>query len=245
MIRRSVALRGLFITGTDTGVGKTYVTAALARELTRQGVKVAAYKPVVTGVTTDPAGRPCWADVETLAAALADRYDTERICPQRFRAPVAPPVAARLEGTRVDPQLLRDGANWWRGGVDVLLVEGAGGLLCPLTDDETVADLASDLGLPLLIVARQALGTINHTLLTIEVARSRGLRIAGVVLNEVEPVAGDASAATNADEIESRGQVPVLALMRHGDPAGLLLNRQGHTMDWQALCGAGGAGDCD
>ena len=232
-------MRGLFITGTDTGVGKTYVTAALARELSRQGLKVGAYKPVVTGLTTAPDGRSCWSDVETLTAALADRHAAERICPQRFRAPVAPPVAASLEGTRVDAELLRDGANWWRGRVDVLLVEGVGGLLCPLTDDETIADLAGDLGFPLLIVARQALGTINHTLMTIEVARSRGLRIAGVVLNEVEPAASDASAATNADEIESRGQAPVLTLLRHADPAGLLLNRHGHTMDWQALCGAG------
>ena len=235
-------MRGLFITGTDTGVGKTYVTAALARELSRRGLKVGAYKPVATGVTTDPGGGTSWADIDRLAAALADRHGSDRICPQRFRAPVAPPVAARLEGTRVDAQLLREGANWWRGRVDVLLVEGVGGLLCPLTDDETVADLAGDLGLPLLIVARQALGTINHTLLTIEVARSRGLRMAGVVLNEVEPAASDASAATNADEIESRGQVPVLTVVRHGDPAGLLLNRHGHTMDWQALCGAGGSG---
>ena len=235
-------MRGLFITGTDTGVGKTYVTAALARALARQGLKVGAYKPVATGVATDADGRPYWADVETLAAALADRQDDERICPQRFRAPAAPPVAAGLEGARVDAQLLRAGANWWRGRVDILLVEGVGGLLCPLTHDETIADLAGDLGFPLLIVSRQALGTINHTLLTIEVARSRGLRMAGVVLNEVQPAASDASAGTNADEIESRGQVPVLTLVRHADPAGLLLSRQGHTMDWQALCGAG---DCD
>jgi dethiobiotin synthetase len=223
-------------------VGKTYVTAALIRALRHDGVNVGAYKPVATGAEFDAAGRPRWEDVEALAAALEHEYDTGRICPQRFQAAVAPPVAAGLAGGRVDAQRLRDGVAWWRGRVDVLLVEGVGGLLCPLTEHETVADLAGDLRLPLLIVARQALGTINHTLLTIEAARSRGLTIAGVVLNEVVPVAGDASVETNADEIETRGGVPVLASVPHADAPGLLLDRQGRTMGWQTLYGVAG---CD
>ena len=231
-------MQGLFITGTDTGVGKTYVTAALAREFRRQGVNAGVYKPAATGSIVDTAGQPHWPDVEALSRALDGRFPDDRICPQRFHAPLAPPVAARGEGTRVDPQRLRAGADWWRGQVDVLLVEGVGGLLCPLTECETVADLAADLRFPLVIVARQALGTINHTFLTIEAARARGLQMTGIILNEVEPRPNDPSVESNADEIEARGCVPVLTIVAHGQVDGLLLDRRGRTMDWRELCGA-------
>ena len=230
--------RGLFITGTDTGIGKTFVAALLARELRRQNLKVGAYKPVATGAVLDHEGRARWEDVETLVAALDDRYEADRICPQRFEAPLAPPLAARAEGRTVDRELLRRGAEWWMDRVDLLLIEGVGGLLCPLTETGTVAELAADLRAPLLIVARQALGTINHTLLTIEAARSRGLTITGVVLNEPAPAAGDPSVASNAAEIESRGGVGVLATLAHGQSRGLLHDRHGRTIDWIALCGA-------
>ncbi|HUG93185.1 MAG TPA: dethiobiotin synthase [Planctomycetaceae bacterium] len=229
--------RGLFITGTDTGVGKTWVAALLARELRAQGLTVGAYKPAATGACTDPDGRLRWQDVDALAAVLGGTWDPARICPQRFIAPLAPPVAARGEGRSVDRDLLVRGAAWWSGQVEVLLIEGVGGLLCPLTDGETVADLAAGLRLPLLVVARQALGTINHTLLTIEAARGRGLAIAGVILNEVAPASGDPSVATNADEIESRAGVRVLATLSHGQQAGLLRDRHGRTIEWRELCG--------
>src|SRR5690606_6781856 len=110
-------------------------------------------KPVCSGGVPDGAGGIVWDDVRSLASAVGNAFPDDRICPQRFLAPLAPPVAARREGRRVDADLLRQGARWWQGRVDLLLVEGVGGLLCPLPDDETVADLAGDLGWPLIIVA--------------------------------------------------------------------------------------------
>ena len=230
---------GLFITGTDTGVGKTFVTAGIARQLVAQGVAVGVYKPVCSGCELDSARRPFWPDVAELAAAAGGRFDLERICPQRFEAPLAPPVAARLEGRTVDSQLLREGARWWSGRADVLLVEGVGGLLCPLTDAETVADLAVYLGFPLVIVARLGLGTINHTLLTLEAAQRRGLSVAGLVLNEARPGTPDLLVETNPLEIAARTRVPILAILRHS-PAGRLLPVEGATrMDWLSLARPG------
>lgn len=229
--------RGLFITGTDTGVGKTYVAAMIVREATAAGLTAGAYKPCCSGAVVGPEGEPGWDDVDVLADALGRPVDRSRICPQRFRAPLAPPVAARQEGTTVDSDLLRAGARWWRDRVELLIVEGVGGLLCPLTEEETVADLAADLGYPLIIVARSGLGTVNHTLLTVEAARHRGLAVAGVVLNEVSPDPSDESVETNSSEIARRGDVPVLGLLGHGESCGLLRDAGRIRVDWQSLAG--------
>jgi dethiobiotin synthetase len=121
--------RGLFITGTDTGVGKTYVTALAAREALRQGLSVGAYKPACSGATREPGGSLVWNDLRVLEEAIQFRQAAERICPQRFAAPLAPPVAARTEGRTVHAKLLRDAAYWWEGRVELLLIEGVGGLL--------------------------------------------------------------------------------------------------------------------
>jgi dethiobiotin synthetase len=208
--------RGLFITGTDTGVGKTTVAAMIARHLRAEGRRAGAYKPVCTGGTLGSDGRLVWADVDALCEAIGRAFPAERICPQTFAAPLAPPFAAAAEHRQVDRQLLRTGAAWWYGQVDVLLVEGVGGLLCPLTDDETVADLARDLNLPVLIVARLGLGTINHTLLTVEAAERRGLEVAGIVLNEAEPGTDDPSTRINPAAIAARCHTPVLGVVAHG-----------------------------
>lgn len=230
-------LSGLFITGTDTDVGKTFVSVLIAEQLRTEGVKVGAYKPACSGAV-ETAGGPVWEDVEALHAAAGGTFGRERICPQRFLAPLAPPVAAREEGRAVDGALLRSGAEWWAARCDFLIVEGAGGLLCPLTEEETVADLAVDLGLPLLVVARAALGTINHTLLTIEAARSRGLTIAGVVLNEVTP-ADVAAASANAAEITRRSGAPVLGIVAHGRPGRVVRNGRQGRVDWRSVSGKG------
>ena len=222
---------GLFVTGTDTGVGKTYVASLIARELVAAGLKVGAYKPVCSG--SDDRG--VWRDVESLSAAIGDNFPLERICPQRFTAPLAPPVAARREGLHVDSHLLRTGARWWQDRVELLLVEGVGGLLCPLTDEETVADLASDLGFPLVVVAHMALGTINHTLMTIEVAKHRGLRVARIVLNQASADAGDLASNTNAGEIAARVDVPLLGVVAHGQSVGLLQQGRLIRINWLTL----------
>lgn len=225
-------MRGLFITGTDTGIGKTYVAAGIISVLRSRGVRVGAYKPAASGSTLGAEG-PIWDDVVRLQSALGGDIPAERICPQSFHAPVAPPVAARLEGKRVDAKLLRSGIEWWRDRAEVLIVEGAGGLLAPLTDSESVADLAAALGFPLVVVARMSLGTINHTLLTVEAAKARNLSVAGIILNQsIAPDSGDRSCATNADELAKRCPVPILAILPHSPVAGLLRQSPLFTIDW-------------
>lgn len=201
--------QGLFVTGTDTGVGKTWLTVMIVRQLLQAGVNVGTYKPVCSGSQVVEEGEQ-WEDVEALYAATEGRFPRQRIAPQCFTAPLAPPDAARSQGATVDERLIRSGFDWWQQQVQCVLVEGAGGLLCPLTDVHTMADLASWLELPLLIVARVGLGTINHTLLTVEVAERRGLKVAGIVLNR-STLADDVSLlARNWRQIASRTNVPVL-----------------------------------
>ncbi len=234
--------RGLFITGTDTGVGKTHITCLIARQLIAAGVQTAAYKPVCSGavqkrsaISTDQNDVE-WEDLVRLSAATGGKWTDETICPQRFLAPLAPPIAAKMEGRIVDFQLLVDGSRRF-SGAEVLLVEGAGGWLSPLTESATVADLAQELKLPILIVARAGLGTINHTLLTIESIRARGLPIAGIVLNEVVPSGNDISYRTNGDEIQVRGGVPVFGIVPHGTKFDLHQGGQSVTIYWQSLAG--------
>lgn len=226
---------GLFITATDTGVGKTYVTALIARALRNAGRVVGAYKPVCSGAEIGVDGSLSWGDVATLTAAIGGRFDAERVCPLRFRAPLAPNVAAQREGAKIDFQQLCEGAHWWRGRVEILLVEGVGGLLCPLTARETIADLAAALRYPLLVVARLGLGTINHTLLTVEAARNRGLVVRGILLNEAEPLASLAGTEENPVEIERRTRIPVLGILRHGRSLPTRADGSAVSTDWATL----------
>lgn len=230
-------MRGLFITGTDTGVGKTHIACEIVRELNAAGHFVGAFKPACSGAMIDRAGCPHWDDIERLADALGHDVPVDQLCPQRFLAPLAPPIAARQEGRTVDLDAIQRGLESWRAECEIVVVEGAGGLLCPLTDDLTMADLAAQLGFPLLIVSRLGLGTINHTLLTVEVARQRGLSVAGILFNEPTPTTADVSAATNADEVAARCDVPVLAIRRHASHG--WLSRFGHAtqLDWWTLAG--------
>jgi dethiobiotin synthetase len=193
-------MRGLLITGTDTAVGKTFVTAWLARRLLAQGLRVGIYKPACSGAEFRADGEPYWDDVEQHWEALQGRYPRELICPLRFVAPVAPVVAAEMEGVELSLDQLLAGVQPWREQVDLLLVEGAGGWLAPLTHAASVRDLAVELQFPVLIVARQQLGTINHTLLTLESIQQAGLPVQGIVLNQIlqHP---DPSALTNASLI--------------------------------------------
>ncbi|MEZ6058751.1 MAG: dethiobiotin synthase [Planctomycetaceae bacterium] len=177
----------LLVTGTDTDVGKTWVAALLLRQLVARGIRVAAYKPACSGADFDAAGVPIWRDVDALAGAAKFTGDPHVICPQTFLAPLAPNLAAKLEGRRVNDALLVDAFHRTAEHADVAVVEGAGGLLSPLSDESTNADLAVRLNLPLIIVAANRLGVINHTLLTIEAARHRQLQILSVVLNDVAP----------------------------------------------------------
>lgn len=186
--------QGVFIIGTDTEVGKTFQACRLARTLLARGAKVGVYKPVASGVlSTDctkkekPLAEKLLmernSDAELLRAAAGSHQPLSRICPQTFVAALAPPLAARLEGKQVDQDLLTEGALWWRDRCDFLIVEGAGGALSPISDSMLVLDLAQKLGLPLVLVAANRLGVVNHTLLSIEAARARQLELLGIVLN--------------------------------------------------------------
>jgi len=205
--------RGLFFTGTDTGVGKTFVTSAVARLLTQHGRKVRVSKPVATGATQIN-NRWLSEDTRCLAEAANAAKDMEQITPWTFPDPVAPPVAARRCGVTLTLEALTC-AVWAQSSPgSILLVEGVGGLLCPLTEKETVADLAAAVGFPLVVVVRRSLGTLNHTLLTLEAARSRNLRVAGIVVNETEPPCTLAE-ETNVEELRRLVDVPLLAIVPH------------------------------
>ncbi|HZV75371.1 MAG TPA: dethiobiotin synthase [Conexibacter sp.] len=219
-------MRGLFVTATDTGVGKTIVAASMLAALRARGERVAAFKPVVTG--TDEPSDPAWPPDDTLLAAAAGMH-AEDVAPARFGPPVSPHLAAALAGEQLDPAALRAAFAVRAAEADAVVAEGVGGLLVPLTRDYLVRDLAHDLGLPLAIAARPGLGTINHTLLTIEAARAAGLAIAGVVMTPW-PEAPSAMEADNRATIARLGDVEVatLARVQRADP--LLLAEAGAAL---------------
>ena len=249
-------MRGLFVTGTDTGAGKTVVSAALLAAMAHAGERVVAHKPVVTGLD-EPAGS--WpADHQLLAAAAGMR--PEDVAPLRFGPALSPHLAAQLEGAWIDPAEVvararragedQTGANAEPSSFDqpdaleppqssrssasghTLIVEGVGGLLVPLSDDFTVRDLAVALGLEVLIAARPGLGTINHTLLTLQAARVAGLAVRAVVLTPW-PEQPSPMERSNRETIASLGQVEVSVLRSVPSPAIADLARAGDALPWQ------------
>jgi dethiobiotin synthetase len=210
-------MRGLFVTGTDTGVGKTVVAASILAALRHRGKRVAAFKPVLTG--TDEAASPDWPPDDVLLAGAAGMQPRE-VAPARFGPPVSPHLAAALAGAPLDPAALRAAFAGHAAKADIVIAEGVGGLLVPLAGDYLVRDLACDLGLPLVIAARPGLGTINHTLLTLAGARAAGLTVAGVVITPW-PEAPSTMEQDNRATISQLGEVDVATLPRmpRADPA--------------------------
>lgn len=204
--------KGLFITGTDTGVGKTVVTAALAAVLRADGVNVGVMKPIATGCVRRREGLVS-EDAEFLAKAADAPEPLDEISPIRLAEPLAPTVAAARAGVELD--LLPMWRAWDRlkRAHDVMLVEGIGGALCPVTPRQSVADLAQRFHLPVLVVARPVLGTINHAAMTVEVLRARGLEVAGIVLNRYDHDSDDVAQSTNPDEVQRVTGAPVLGLV--------------------------------
>lgn len=208
---------GLFVVGTDTSVGKTFVASRIAGALVRTGVKVGVYKPAASGCI-----RFGSAIISEDAVALweasgrPDKLDA--VCPQRFIAPLAPHLAARAEKKQLDAQLLRDGLKYWTDRSDIVIVEGAGGLMSPLGDEEYVADLAAAFGFPVIVVVPNRIGAINSALLTLIAAAARPipLPIAGIVLNDLlPPKTRDPSTKSNRLELELRCVPPLLAQLAH------------------------------
>ena len=197
---------GVFVTGTSTEVGKTVVAAAIARTLAAEGKRVAVFKPAVTGLEEEGES-----DHALLRRASGSIQSDEEIAPYRYGPPASPHLAAALAGEEIDPERLRQAGQQAAAGAEAIVCEGVGGLLVPLSPIYLVRDLAADLGYPLVIVAPPGLGTINHTLLTIESARAAGLEVAAVVLN---PWPEDPSAIeqSNRETIGALAAVKLLAL---------------------------------
>jgi dethiobiotin synthetase len=201
-----MAAAGIFVTGTGTEVGKTVVAAAIAHTLAGEGQRVHVFKPAVTGLDEG---------VETDHALLrrasgSDQSDDE-IAPYRYGPPASPHLAAALAGEEIDPERLRQTARAAAEDADVLVCEGVGGLLVPLSPTYLVRDLAVDLDYPLVVVASPGLGTINHTLLTVEAARTAGLHVAAVVLN-LWPDNPSEIERNNRETISVRADLPVHTL---------------------------------
>ncbi|MDX1964815.1 MAG: dethiobiotin synthase [Pirellulales bacterium] len=215
--------RGLFITGTDTHVGKTHVAAAIAAKLHAAGHCVGVYKPVASGCELSSKGGKAAELISPDAVALwrgaGKPLSLEQVCPQRFRAPLAPHLAAREEGKQVDRMLLRRGLEPWLNASEVVIIEGAGGLFSPIADHELVAELAAEIGFPVVIVAPNRLGVINQALQTAIAGRyfRGGLNLAGVVLNQPEPldIHADPSQASNFVELQRWCRVAVFTELPH------------------------------
>jgi dethiobiotin synthetase len=218
------------VTGTDTGVGKTVVAGAITAALHARGRRVRVLKPVITGLDEPP--DPDWPhDHELLARAAGVPADTVAL--SRYGAAVSPHLAARLEGRPLDAAGLARAVVAAAHGHDALIVEGVGGLLVPLCQGWDVRRFALALGLPLIVVARPSLGTINHTLLTLQAARAGGLSVAGVVLTPW-PAAPSGLERSNFEAIESLGAVRVCTLAPIGSAAPELLAAAGATLPLDA-----------
>ena len=200
--------KGIFITGTDTGVGKTFFACGLAALLKESGYKVGVMKPAETGCDQGE-GKLVPRDAAALKEASGCEIPLEQICPYQFREPLAPSVAAEREGVRIDIDRLMSVYSEISATHDVTIVEGAGGLLVPLLPSYTYADLAKVLKLPLIVVAANKLGMINHLLLTLEHASYKGLSVLGYLLNQIEKQPSPA-AQTNREALVSLTGVPCM-----------------------------------
>lgn len=187
MIRPDQNPRGVFITGTDTGVGKTIVTAAVVTALKAEGIDAGVMKPIATGVPAGEAGR---SDPQWLLSISGVGDGLDIVNPYRFRIPAAPLVAAAHAIAAIDLHRLTEAFSVLAARHECVIVEGIGGVLVPVTPDLFVVDLIKQLEVPTLVVARSGLGSINHTLLTLECLRSRGVRILGLVFNNPMPLPG-------------------------------------------------------
>lgn len=204
--------KGIFITGTDTGVGKTIVAAALARLLHNRGLKVGVMKPVTSGCSFGPAG-PLSDDAELLAWSAGTTV-TPEVAPYLLKEPLAPAAAAELEQTRIEFSRLLAAYHRISEQHDFTIVEGAGGLMVPLSGGLLIADLVKLLGLPLLVVARPDLGTVNHTLLTTFTARQLAIDLRGIVINGF-PQTPSLAESTAPHLIDSLAGVPLLGRFPH------------------------------
>lgn len=201
--------KGLFITGTDTGIGKTFVGGGIAGVLRKKGEDVGVFKPMLSGVSRkDP-----MSDTVLLKEMSGDYNTLEEITPFQYNEPLAPYIAAKRTGQSISLEAIMDAWKMIKDTHEYFIVEGAGGLGVPFGKDYVAADVAREIGFPLLIIARTGLGTVNHIWLTVQVATQMGLQIAGIILNNVHETNQGIAEKTNPALIEEVTNVPVLAVL--------------------------------
>lgn len=205
-------MKGIFITGTDTGVGKTVVAAGIAAALKDLGVDVGVMKPIATGGNFID-GKLISEDAIFLKHIVGSNDEFELINPICLRHPLAPSVAARLEGVEVDVKSLLEAYNTLKGRHQFMVVEGIGGIAVPITNRYLVADLAKEFGLPILIVARPTLGAINHSILTAAFGRAIGCIIEGIIINYAQDIPLGLAEETNPEEIKRHANLPIIAII--------------------------------
>lgn len=234
--------RGYFVTGTDTSVGKTVITGGLTGVFRKNGVRAAALKPVQTGGIESEDGLLS-EDALFYRAAAGLLYSSREMNPCCFRQPLSPNLAARLSGEAIDPEFLAETYQRLAGENEVVLVEGAGGICVPLLDYHfTMADLARLLGLPLLVVARPGLGTINHTVLTVRYAQREGIEVKGIIINGYREEQATLAEQTNPEVIEGMTGVPILGIVPYlpdvsveSGQAGSLVEVIEAKVNWRSL----------
>jgi dethiobiotin synthetase len=203
--------KGFFVTGTDTGVGKTIITGALIKASGLLGIRTCGMKPIETGCLRE--GDKFIPSDGIFIKTIAHMEEAiDHISPCCFEEPLAPLPASEIEGTLVDFEKIRKEYTALSHKYDVVIVEGIGGLLVPITKNYFVLDLAKDLGLPMVVVSRPGLGTINHTMLSVNYAIKEGLTVAGIVINYSRPPEGSPAENTNPDVIKEISPAPIIGI---------------------------------
>lgn len=234
----AISIPGLFVTGTDTEVGKTVVAGAIADWFARRGRRVGVCKPAATGCVRRREGLVS-EDAEFLAHCGDASFPLDLICPQRFVEPLAPAVAAQRAGVELDWGAVERSLGIMTAASDVMIVEGVGGVMVPMDRRHTVLDMVQWLKLPTVVVARAGLGTINHTLLTVQALRGAGVKVAGVVINRYPAGTPGLAEETNPRAIEMWGRVSVVCLVP--DEGGLKgeltagIRAAVGQVDWEAM----------
>jgi dethiobiotin synthetase len=232
---------GLFITGTDTGVGKSLVTGGIAALLRHRGLKVGVFKPIASGCRHEREGLVS-DDTEFLAYCADADYPLSVITPVTYKTPAAPVTCAAIEGVAVDFEAIAAAYRYLCEHCDVVLVEGIGGAMVPLTEEDTILDLAVEFDLPVVVVARPNLGTINHSLLTIAAVRNAGLPVAGLVVSGYSAETADVAEETAPGIIIRFGDTKLLSVVPYDPDSNVEEGRLGHRVtqslrscDWKAL----------
>ena len=232
---------GLFVTGTDTGVGKSLITGGIAAILRQQGLKVGVFKPIASGCRHDREGLVS-DDTEFLAVCADADYPLSVITPVTYKTPAAPVTCAAIEGHPVDYEAIAVAYKYLCETCDVVLVEGIGGAIVPITETETILDLGVAFDLPAVIVARPNLGTINHSLLTIEAVRNAGLPVAGLVINGYNAETADVPEETSPNVICDFSNTNLLSVVPYDEDSSVEKGWLGEGIietlqfcDWRAL----------